>query len=136
MKKYTGGFTLIELMITILIIAVLMIPLSMMMMDSVRAVVYEDTVTEALALARQELAIVANEALADFDSADLQYQDPPKTTTVGNYDIIRRIVHIKGDDNMRFVKAQVCSHGSTEVLVELGSCIERDAGFGAGSGGL
>jgi len=136
MRKNARAFTLIELMVTMLIVAILMIPISMMMMDTVRSVGYEDSIVEALALARQEMAVVTNEALADFDSADLQYQDPPKTTVIGDYDVKRIITHIKDDESYRIVTVRVCPHGSDEELVELVTYILRGVTFGAGSGGL
>jgi len=117
------GFTLIEILTAIVLIALIMIPVSLVLLEQVRTAGRADTESKALEYARRELAIVNQTAFASLAT---------RTDTQSVFDIVRTVT---GTTSPKSVVIEVRPHGSTEKLVTLNTTA-TDRLFGAGSGSL
>jgi len=128
------GFTLIELVITILIISLFVAGIAMIMQQiAVDLVISGDTV-KALGLARLEMSKINN----------LSYSDPtlshPYNVTTSNYegsvyDLNRRVRYVVGTSkNLKKVTVSVYPSGTSDILSSLTTYV-ADIDFGPGSGG-
>lgn len=133
MIKSSKGFTLIELIIAIVVIAIIMIPISLMLMEYVRAIAYADSLTVAANLAQRELGIINNLGYGALSNALF-------TNYAGyNFDLDRIVSYVSGtNNNLKMVRLRVFPHpmvSSGQLLDLVTYVIGMNVGFGAGSSG-
>lgn len=127
------GFTLIEMIIAIAVIAIIMIPISLMLMEYVRAIAYADSLTVAANLAQRELGIINNLGYGVLNNALF-------TNYAGyNFDLDRVVSYVSGtNNNLKMVRLRVFPHpmaSSGQLLDLVTYVIGMNVGFGAGSSG-
>jgi prepilin-type N-terminal cleavage/methylation domain-containing protein len=124
-----SGFTLIEMIITIVLVSIVMIPIALIAAEFVRSTVYADSLTMAANLGRQEMAIVNNLSYADPTLAD--GYDHRTTNYAGYpYDVRRAVNSVIGtNDNLKRVMVDVFPRGSATRLIELVTYV-MDVEFG------
>ena len=129
----TKGFTLIEMIIAVVVIAIIMIPISLMLMEYVRAIAYADSLTVAANLAQREMGIINNIGYGALNSASF-------TNYTGyNFDLDRSVTYVSGtNNNLKLVRVRVFPNpmASFSQLIDLATyVIGMNVGFGAGSAG-
>jgi len=127
------GFTLVELIVTITLLGLLLIPLGIMSMEFVQAIVYSRDIGVAEALAKIEMAKINNLAYSDA-TLTVGYDN-----TTPNYEgyayNLRRTVSAGPVLNSKQVQVRVFPSGNTtNPLVNVITYL-ADVTFGAGSGG-
>ncbi len=127
------AFTLIELVMTITLMGIVLIPLGLMSLEFTRAIVYSRDVGSAEALAKLEMAKINNLSYADptlaagYDNTTVNYEGYP-------YDL-RRSVTAGPVANLKQVRVRVYPAGNTaQPLLNLLTYV-ANVTFGAGSGG-
>lgn len=128
------GFTLIELIMTIVVLGLIMIPLGFMSIEYVRSIVYSRDLGIAEGLARLEMSKINNLA---YDDNTLEDGDDDTTSSYEGYhlDLNRKVNYVAGtNDNLKKVEVSVYESGTTTQLVKVVSYI-ADVSFGSGSGG-
>ena len=127
MKKSQNkkGFTLIELIITIVIVGMIAIPLSLLLAEMVQSVETAGENNIAVNLARLEMEIVNN---LDYDSIT------SRTTTFGEYpyDVIRDVneIYSSGDEGLKEISVEVQKSGSEDVLVTFITYLAKNVNYG------
>ena len=129
------GFTLIELVITIVILGVVLIPLGFMSTEYVRAIVYSRDLGVAEGLAKVEMAKINNLSYSDVTLAD-GYDNTASNYEGYVYDLRRTVNNVDGwSGNLRQVQVRVFPSGESSLhLVNLITYV-ANVSFGAGSGG-
>lgn len=129
------GFTLIELIITIVLLGIVMIPLGIMSLEFMREIVYSRDSGVAVALARVELSKINNLSYSDPSLAD------GTDTTITSYEgyayDLRRTVNFANSPTNTLKKVQIRVYptgNTTQQLVNIITYI-ANVTFGAGSGG-
>ena len=128
------GFTLIELIMTIVVLGLIMIPLGFMSMEYVRSIVYSRDLGIAEGLARVEMSKINNLA---YDNNTLEDGDDDTTSSYEGYhlDLNRKVDYVPDTDyGLKKVEVSVYESGTTTQLVKVVSYI-ADVSFGPGSGG-
>jgi len=128
------GFTLIELIMAIVVLAIVMIPLGVISLEYMRGVVYSRELVVAEGLAKTEMAIINNLSYTD---ATLEDGDDDTTTNYQGYayDLRRTVSFVPGwSNNLKQVNVRVYPTGTAVQVVELVTYIANVA-FGHGSGG-
>ncbi len=128
------GFSLIEVITAIVLIAIIMIPVGMIGMEYVRSMVYADSLTTASNLARMEMGIV--NSLSYDDPTLLNGYDSTTQDYAGySYDLRRTVNYVAGtNNNLKRVRVRAFSSGSAGQLIELDTYV-GNVQFGAGSAG-
>jgi len=135
MLSLTTGFTLIELIVTIVVLGLVMIPLGLMSIEYMGSIVYSRDSGVAEGLAKLEMSKVNNLAYSDasladgYDSTTSSYEGYP-------YNLRRTVNYVSGwSNNLKKVQVRVYPLGdSTNSLVNLITYV-ADASFGKGSEG-
>ncbi len=129
------SFTLIELIITITLMGIVLIPLGLMSLEFTREIVYSRDIGRAEALAKLEIAKINNLSYADpslaagYDNTTANYEGYP-------YDL-RRSVTAGPVANLKQVQVRVYPAGNTtNFLANAITYIGNNIAFGAGSGGM
>lgn len=122
------GFTLVELIMTIVVVGIVAIPLSLLLSSHVQSVFDSGDYTIANNLARFEMEAVNNLAYADIVSANFtNYQGY-------SYDIVRTVNYAQGSgsaaESLKRVVVQVRKSGDPTILVSLVTYIARNVRFG------
>ncbi len=143
MKRYTiydirntkRGFTLIEMIITITLLGIILIPLGFMSAEYVRAIVYSRDLGVAESLAKVEMAKINNLSFSDITLAD-GYDNTTSNYEGYSYDLRRTADNVAGwSGDLRQVQVRVFPSGESTIhLVNLITYI-ANVSFGAGSGG-
>ncbi len=128
------SFTLIELIMAIVVLAIVMIPLGAISIENMRGVVYSQKLAVAEALAKTEMAKINN-----LSYTDTTLEDGDDDTTANYegfaYDLRRTVNFVPGwSSNLKEVRVRVYPTGTSEQLVELITYI-ANVSFGAGSAG-
>ncbi len=125
---HNNGFTLIELIMTIVIIGVIAIPLSLTIFAQVESAFYSQDLTIALNLGRLEMEGVYASPYTNIVSA-----------TFGNYqgygyDVARVVTYAQGDgssaESLKKIEVTVSRAGSTDVLVSFSTYIAKNVSYG------
>jgi len=127
-KGRIRGFTLIELIMTIVVVSIVAIPLSLFLGQHVTSVVQSEDYTMAADLARREMERVKNMAYANVVSASfLNYQGY-------NYDITMTVSFAQGTaltpESLKLVRVDVRKSGSATVIFSLVTYLARNVIYG------
>jgi len=122
------GFTLIELIMTMVVVSIIAVPLALFLGQHVTSVVQSEDYTMAADLARREMERVKNMAYANVVSASFpNYQGY-------NYDIIRTISFAQGTaltpESLKQVRVDVRKSGSATVIFSLVTYLARNVLYG------
>ena len=89
--KAKKSFTLVELVMTIVVVSILWVPLSLMVFQYIESYVYSENVTSSLQLVRLEMEELFTMDYDNIDSAVFpQYKGYP-------YDLNRTVSYVAGD---------------------------------------
>lgn len=122
------GFTLIELVTTIIVVGIIAIPLSITISQQIQSVANSGDYNTALNLARFEIEKVNNLNYTNINSATFSnYQGYP-------YDVNRIVSYAQGNgtsnESLKQVTVEVNKSGNATVLVRLITYIAKNIGFG------
>lgn len=122
------GFTLIELVMTIVVVGIVAVPLSLFIGRNIESVFYCEDLTIALNLAKFEMEYVNNLIYVNIINASLpNYQGY-------NYNLTRSVTYVQGGDataeSLKKITVSVTKSGSTSVLVSLVTYIARNVSYG------
>lgn len=127
------GWTLIELIMTIVLAGILSIPVSYFIVSSIENKVYVEDTTTALQLARWIMEDSYREALTDAGYLALA------SRTYNNYfntglDVVRTVTYVAGSQfstySAKEVSVRVTRSGDSQVLTEFITYITRDIQYG------
>lgn len=130
-QRYENSFTLIELIITIVVLGIVMIPVGLMSMEYVRGIAYSRDLTVIEGLAKLEMSKINNLDYNDatlangYNNTSTNYEDYP-------YDLRRTVEEIGGIKKVQ-VRVYLAGDGANQ-LINLITYL-ADVSFGAGSGG-
>jgi len=118
------GFTLIELIMTIVVVGLIALPLSLSLTAQVQGTVKSGIDTTALNLARFEMEKVNNLAYASISSASFSnYQGYA-------YDVTRTVSEqTSGSEGLKTVTVSVTQAGSATVLASLTTYIAKNVTY-------
>lgn len=129
-----SGFTLIELITAVVLIAIIMIPVALIAMEYVRSTAYADSLTMAVNLARREMSVVNNLSYSDPTLAD-GYDNTTQEYAGYSFDLRRTVNYVPGtNNNLKRVRVRIFPNVSTNQLIELAAYV-MNVQFGAGSAG-
>ena len=124
----TKAFTLIELVMTIIIVGIIAIPLSITLVKHVEATFRSQDETKAVNVGRWDMEIMRNTAYANIITASF-----PNYRSTG-YAIIRTVSFVQGNsssaESLKSVKVDVTRTGSSEILASFTTYFARNASFG------
>ena len=112
---HNKAFTLIELIMTIVLIGIVVIPSSIFLIESMRGAFRAEDMMIAVNLARTELERINNLA---YDHADIDDEGiTPLPNYEGyNYDLSREVTFIDGDPDLKEIKIEVYPAGREDLL--------------------
>ena len=122
------GFTLIELILTIVVVSICAIPLSLLVSQHVTSLFQSQDYTMAVNLARFEMEKVNNMSYANIVSGSfLNYRGYP-------YDVTRTVSYAQGNgstaESLKKIQVDVKKAGSSTVLVTFLTYIVRNIIYG------
>lgn len=122
------GFTLIELVMTIVVVSIVAIPISMLISQHLTSAIQSSTYTTALNLARFELEKVNNMAYANINSGTvLNYEEY-------GYDIIRTVIFVQGDassaESLKHIRVEIKDADSSALMYSLETYIAKNVSYG------
>jgi prepilin-type N-terminal cleavage/methylation domain-containing protein len=122
------GFTLIELIMTIVVVGIVAVPLSLFIGRNIESVFYCEDLTIALNLAKFEMEKVNNLTYANIINASLpNYQGY-------NYNVARTVTYVQGSgatpESLKKITVSVTKTGSASVLLSLVTYIARNVSYG------
>ncbi|MFH1876291.1 MAG: prepilin-type N-terminal cleavage/methylation domain-containing protein [Candidatus Omnitrophota bacterium] len=124
------GFTLIELIMTIVVVAIIALPLSVMLSQQVQSTFRSSDYSSALNLARLEMEKVNNLAYDSIASGTFaSYEGYP-------FDVTRTVNFAPGSgvilsESLKQIKVEVRKAGDVTVLAELVTYIARNVNYGS-----
>ena len=127
-KSRLKGFSLIELVMTIVVVSIAAIPLSLLLSQHVESTFVSEDYTMGLHLARFEMEKVRNMSYANIVSATLSnYQGY-------NFNVARTVAYAQGNaasaESLKQVKVDVTKTGSATVLVSLTTYVTKNVLYG------
>jgi len=136
MKNFNkrNSFTLIEMIITIVLLGLIFIPLGIMTIEYVEGIFYSRDLGLAQGLITIEMAKINN---LDYDDSSLEDGDDDTTSDYEGYhlDLNRKIDIVPDTDNdLKKVEVTIYQSGTTIQLAKAVTYV-ADVLFGAGSGG-
>ena len=122
------GFTLIEMIMTIVIVGIVSIPLSLMIFQQVQATFYAEDMATALNLGRYEMERVDNLPFNSVSSATMN-------NYLGfGYDVVRTVSFVSGGalttEAMKKVIVEVKKTGTAEVVITLSTYVTKNILYG------
>jgi prepilin-type N-terminal cleavage/methylation domain-containing protein len=122
------GFTLIELVLTIIVVGIISIPLSILISQYIESVFVSEDYNIALHLARLEMETVNNLSYNSIASASYsKYYGY-------NYDVVRKVSYAAGNatstESMKQVEVQVLKPGTAIALANLKTYITKNLSYG------
>ena len=128
LKNKSKGFTLFELVLTIVVVGIASIPLSLMLSQQAQSIVQSGDHTAALHVARLEMEKVMNINYAAITSASFSnYQG-------FSYDVVRTVSYVQGSDitaeSLKKIVVDVKKVGSSTVLESLVTYIAKNVKYG------
>ena len=128
LKNRSKGFTLFELVMTIVVVGITSIPLSLMLSQQLSSLVQSGDYTAAHQLVRLEMEKAINTNYTTLASANYSnYQGY-------NYDVVRTVSYVQGSDisseSLKKVIVDVKKAGSATVLASLSTYIAKNMSYG------
>ena len=127
-RKERRGFTLVELIMTIIVVGITAIPLSLLISQHVESTIQSEDLTMAANLARLDMEKAKNIGYAGIGTG---------TTTVTNYegypyDITRTVdvIQSSGSEGLKRIRVEAKKAGSATVLVSLVTYMTRFVEYG------
>jgi len=137
MRNYSikRSFTLIEIIITFVLVGIIMVPLGLMSMEYMRSIVFNRDSHLVEGLARLEMAKINNLSFSDITLAD-GYDITTSSYEGYDYDLRRTVDNVAGwSSDLKQVQVRLFPSGESGVhLINLITYI-ADVSFGVGSGG-
>jgi len=134
MSSERGGFTLIELIITIIVLGIVMIPLGFMSLEYVQGIAYSRESVIAKGLAETEMAKINNLSYSDVTLAD-GYDNTTSSYEGYAVDLNRKVDYVAGSgNNLKKVEVSIYDSSTSTQLARLVT-YAANVSFGAGSGG-
>ncbi|MDP3789402.1 MAG: prepilin-type N-terminal cleavage/methylation domain-containing protein [Candidatus Omnitrophota bacterium] len=128
------GFTLIEVITAITLMAIIMIPIALFAMEYVRSIAYNDSLSMATNLACREMAIVNTLSYTDPTLAN-GYDLTTQSYAGYGYNLRRTVNYLPGTSStVKRVRARIYPAGSTEQVTEFVTYV-MNIPAGAGSAG-
>lgn len=122
------GFTLIELIMTIIIVGITAVPLSLLLSQQIRSAFDSADYTMAVNLCRFEMEKVNNSGYADIVSAGFSNYEGH------SYDVARIVSYVEGNaasqESLKKIVVEVKKTGSSAVLIRLVTYITKNVGYG------
>jgi len=127
-RKLHDGFSLIELIITIVVLGLVFVPLGITVARYVDGAFYSDDLGTAKELARMEMEKVNNTAYASIlTSSSSNYEGYP-------FDMTRTVTYAQGDagttESLKKIVVDIKKSGSSTVLVSLVTYIAKNVSCG------
>lgn len=128
LKNFQAGFTLIELVMTIVVAGVIAIPLSLTISQYIKSVFKAQDYTMAANLARAEIERVNKMTYTSMVTASFtNYQGYP-------YNVARTVTYIAGSsgstNSLKQIVVSVTKSGSAEVLANFTTYFARNVSYG------
>jgi prepilin-type N-terminal cleavage/methylation domain-containing protein len=122
------AFTLVELIMTIIIVSIISIGLALMLSQHIEGAFYSEDLTTALNLARLEMEKVNNMSYANINSANF-------TNYEGySYDLTRTVAYQYGNasstESTKKVTVEVKKAGTSAVLISLVTYLAKNISYG------
>lgn len=134
LKAKSTGFTLIEIIITIVIVAVFLTCIALMFQQNINGLVFSSDLIKSLNLARLEISKINNLSYTDSTLAD-GYNHTTANYEDSGYDLNRTVNYVPGTgNNLKKVEVTLYPAGTTNQLVKLATYI-AEVSFGPGSTG-
>jgi len=131
----SSGFTLIEIIITIVVIAIFVSGTALVFHQIIEGSMFSGDLIEGLNLARREMSKVINLSYDGDATLDDGYDVNTMNYDSSGYDLNRKVDIVAGtSDNLKKVEVTVYPTGKTNQLVKLATYV-ADVSFGPGSGG-
>ena len=122
------GFTLVELIMTIVVVSAVAVPLSLLVGQHLESLVQSQDYTAAVNLARLEMEKVNNLSYGNIISASFS----PYSGT--NYDVTRTVTYAQGGaatpESMKKIVVEVKPAGGTDVLASLVTYLTKNVTYG------
>jgi len=122
------GFTLVELIMTVVVVSIVAIPLSLLISQHLESVLQSQDYTAAVNLARLEIEKVNNLSYNNIVSGSFS---PYQGT---NYDVTRTVTYAQGDEaaaeSMKKIVVDVKRSGDAAVLVSLVTYVTKNITYG------
>ena len=114
-RKDNRGFTLVEVLITTILLSVAFLGMSSMTMGSIRGLAFSDNLTRATTLAKQRIEHIEHADYATVISANYPLED---YGTIAGYEPFQRVVQITNgpEANMKTVTVTVSWREGSESL--------------------
>lgn len=123
-----AGLTLVELIMTIVVVGIVAVPISLFISRNTESVFYCEDLTIALNLAKFEMERVNNLTYANIISDSFpNYQGY-------NYNVTRSVTYVQGSgatpESLKKITVSVTKTGSASVLVSLVTYIAKNVSYG------
>ncbi len=123
-----GAFTLIELIMTIVVVGIVAVPLSLLVSQHISSLFVSEDLTMAYQLARAEMERVLNLPFANITTAAFSGYEGY------NYDVARIVVYAQGSnaspEGLKKVTTQVTKANGTDVLADVVMYTAKNVGYG------
>ena len=126
--KNKNGFTLVELIMTIIVTSIIAIPLSLLISQHVESTFQSEDYMMATNLARFDMEKAKNIGYAGIGTGVFNYPNYQGY----NYDITRTVtvVATSGTEGLKQIKVEAKKAGSATVLARLFTYLENNVGYG------
>jgi prepilin-type N-terminal cleavage/methylation domain-containing protein len=123
-----SGFTLIELVMTIVVVSIVAIPLSLLVNQHLTSVSQSSAYSTAVNLARFEMEKVNNMNYANISSVTVPNYEGY------NFDVTRTVAFVQGNagslESLKQIRVEVKNAGSSAVLFSLITYLAKNVSYG------
>lgn len=127
-RNLSKGFTLIEVIMTIIVVTIVAIPLSLLLSQHVRSAFQSESLTIARQLARLEMEKVNNTGYPAITSANFPNYEGY------DYNLDRIVTYAYGDtgsaESLKKIMVKVAKSGDSKVLINLVTYIAKNIVYG------
>jgi prepilin-type N-terminal cleavage/methylation domain-containing protein len=122
------AFTLIELIMTIVVVGIIAVPVSLLLFQHMQSTLQSGDVSMALNLGRFEMEKIKNTPYASIVSASFSNYEGY------NYNVTRAVTYVQGNDttpeSLKQIRVTVTKSGDAAVLVGLVTYVARNISYG------
>ena len=127
-RNDTKGFSLIEMIMTIVIVTIVSIPLALLIGEHARSLVQSSDMVTALNLARLEMGKLENAAYANITTSKfIRYEGY-------DYDVVRTVSFVQGNnssaESLKKVVIDVMPTGTSTIEASLVTYFAKNIGYG------